>query len=100
MIRDNLQRLETADERALFAVQLDNRSIFLDRWREVFLRVLSADAAATSPLRVTARQLVESRRELEVDMEADLRSLLGEERERLVERRELRRDRPQLVERP
>ena len=33
MIRDNLQRLDLADERALFDIQLDNRSIFLDRWR-------------------------------------------------------------------
>ena len=35
MIREDLQRLDTADERALFDIQLDNRSIFLNRWRGV-----------------------------------------------------------------
>lgn len=59
MIRDNLQGLERADERALFDIQLDNRSIFLDRWRGVFLRSLTADAAASSTLRNDARRLVE-----------------------------------------
>ena len=38
MIRDRLTAFDTADERALFDVQLDNRSVFLDRWRAVFLR--------------------------------------------------------------
>jgi penicillin amidase len=59
MIRDGLGRLDQADERALFAIQLDNRSLFLDRWRAVFLRALSAEAAATSPLRAEARRLVD-----------------------------------------
>ncbi len=59
MIRDNLQRLERADERALFDIQFDNRSIFLDRWRGVFLGALTAEAAAGSPLRAEARRLVE-----------------------------------------
>ena len=60
MIRDNLQRLDKADERALFDVQLDNRSIFLDRWRMVLLGVLTPEAAAATPLRAAARQLVNS----------------------------------------
>ncbi len=60
MIRDGLQRLDQADERDLFAIQLDNRSIFLDRWRGVFLGVLDADAAAAAPLRAQARRLVET----------------------------------------
>ena len=45
-------------------------------------------------------ELVEARLELEVDVEADVGRLVGEERERLVERRQLRRDLPQLGERP
>ena len=60
MIHDDLARLDTADERALFDIQLDNRSIFLDRWRAVFLEVLTADAAGTSAARAEARRLVES----------------------------------------
>ena len=60
MIRDRLAQLDTADERALFDIQLDNRSVFLDRWRTVFLAALTAEAAGTSAARAEARQLVES----------------------------------------
>ncbi len=59
MIRDRLQQLESADERALFDIQLDNRSLFLDRWRSVFLATLTPEAAKSSPLRQAARQLVD-----------------------------------------
>ena len=44
------------------------------------------------------RELVEACLELQVDVQADRRRLLGEERECLVERRELGRDLAQLVE--
>ena len=60
MIHDRLKGLETADERALFDIQLDNRSLFLDRWRTVFLRALTAEAARGSAVRAEARQLVAS----------------------------------------
>ncbi len=60
MIRDRLAQLDTADERALFDIQLDNRSVFLDRWRTVFLTALTAEAARGSAVRAEARQLVES----------------------------------------
>ncbi len=59
MIRDDLQRLDAADERALFDIQLDNRSLFLNRWRGVFLDALTPDVARGSPARAAARQLVE-----------------------------------------
>ena len=59
MIHDRLKRLDTADERALFDIQLDNRSVFLDRWRTVFLEALTAEAARTSAVRAEARQLVD-----------------------------------------
>lgn len=59
MIRDRLRSLDTADERALFDVQLDNRSVFLDRWRTVFLAAMPAGAATTA-LRAEARRLVEA----------------------------------------
>ncbi len=59
MIRENLQRLDQADERALFDIALDNRSLFLDRWRTVLLAALTPEAAAAAPLRTVARQLVD-----------------------------------------
>ncbi len=57
MIHDRLKGLERADERALFDVQLDNRSLFLDRWRDVFLEALPP-AADDTPARAEARRLV------------------------------------------
>ena len=51
-----------------------------------------------SPKRVC--ELVEAPLELQVDVQADRRRLLGEERQRLVERRQVGRDLPQLGERP
>ena len=60
MIHDDLQRLDRASERDLFDVQLDNRSLFLDRWRTVLLSVLTPESAAVTPARTAARRLVES----------------------------------------
>ena len=60
MIREGLQRLDRADERALFNVQLDNRSVFLDRWRTIFLETLTAEAARATPARAEARPLVDA----------------------------------------
>lgn len=60
MIREDLQKLDRADERDLFAIQLDDRSLFLDRWRAVFLDTLTPAAAGKSALRAEARRLVES----------------------------------------
>ncbi len=60
MIREGLQQLDRADERALFNVQLDNRSVFLDRWRTLFLETLTAEAARASAARAEARTLVDA----------------------------------------
>ena len=60
MIHDGLAKIDTADERALFDLQLDNRSLFLDRWRTVFLEALTVEAAGTSAARAEARRLVEA----------------------------------------
>ncbi len=61
MIRDRLTAIDTADERALFDIQLDDRSLFLDRWRDVFLKTLDARAVASSPLRAEAARLARDR---------------------------------------
>ncbi|MEP7117631.1 MAG: penicillin acylase family protein [Acidobacteriota bacterium] len=60
MIHDDLMKIDQADERALFAIQLDNRSVFLDRWRTVFLAALTPDAARGNALRSEARGLVDT----------------------------------------
>ena len=61
MIRDDLQRLDTADERALFDVQLDNRfALPRSLARRVPRRAHRRSRRRQSPLRTAARQLVES----------------------------------------
>ncbi len=42
-IRDGLMALERATEEDLLAVQLDDRALFLERWRELFLTHAGAD---------------------------------------------------------
>lgn len=60
MIHDRLKTLDRADERALFDVQLDDRSIFLDRWRDLFLKAVPPAASATTPALAEARRIVET----------------------------------------
>lgn len=60
MIRDRLSARARFAERDLFDVQLDNRSVFLDRWRRLLLDVLTPGAAAASTARAEARRLVDA----------------------------------------
>jgi penicillin amidase len=57
-IRDRLRALEGATERDLLAVQLDDRALFLSRWRELLLRALTAEALAGHPERGDFRAFV------------------------------------------
>lgn len=59
MIRDDLRTIDRATERQLFDVQLDNRALFLERWRTLLLAVLSPEATAQSALRLEARRIVD-----------------------------------------
>ena len=58
-IRDRLRELEEPDERALLAVQLDDRALFLERWHALLLEVLSVDGARADPRRLELARLVE-----------------------------------------
>lgn len=55
-IRDGLLALDRADERDLLAIQLDDRALFLERWRELLLATLEPD----DPRHAELRELVES----------------------------------------
>ncbi len=59
-IRDALLSLENATEAAMLAIQLDDRALFLSRWRRLMLDVLASGAATDEPRRARARQVVES----------------------------------------
>ena len=48
-IRDDLKRLKTADAKDMLAIQLDDRALFLARWQQLFLTVLSLPSSASRP---------------------------------------------------
>jgi penicillin G amidase len=59
-IRDGLMKLEKATPRDLLAIQLDDRAVFLERWRDLLLRTLSPQAVKGHPERAELRRLVET----------------------------------------
>jgi penicillin amidase len=58
-IRDRLRALETASEKDLLAIQLDDRALFLSRWQALLLRQLTPEAMAADPRRAEVRRLVQ-----------------------------------------
>ena len=59
-IRDDLLALSEADEEDMLAIQLDDRALFIKRWRRLALNILTDEAVAGHPRRETFRQLVET----------------------------------------
>jgi penicillin amidase len=59
-IRDALLRLDRAKGVDMLALQLDDRALFLERWREVLLDLLTPARTAGHPRRAEVRQLVEA----------------------------------------
>jgi penicillin G amidase len=58
-IRDDLSRLQRATPRDMLGILLDDRAVFLDRWRELLLRVLTPAALEGSAERRDLRRRVE-----------------------------------------
>ncbi|HKQ16664.1 MAG TPA: penicillin acylase family protein [Steroidobacteraceae bacterium] len=58
-IRDDLLALPTASAADMTSIQLDDRALFLARWRDLLLDLLNDGALAKHPLRVQARELIE-----------------------------------------
>jgi penicillin amidase len=59
-IRDALLKLDKATLEDMRAIQLDDRALFMARWRDLLLRTLDAAAVAHDPRRAEFRRLVES----------------------------------------
>jgi penicillin amidase len=59
-IRDGLLALDRASEDDMLRVQLDDRALFLARWRKLLLDVLGPEAVAKDPRRAEGRRLVEA----------------------------------------
>ena len=58
-IRDGLFALETASAMDMVNIQLDDRSLFLSRWRDLLLALLDRNAVADRELRLQARDQVQ-----------------------------------------
>jgi penicillin amidase len=58
-IRDALLELGQATELDLLELQLDDRALFLERWRTLMLETLTADAVAADPRRADLKRLVQ-----------------------------------------
>jgi penicillin amidase len=58
-IRDDLLAVGKASEADMLRIQLDDRAVFLARWRDLLLSLLTPEAVAGAPRRAEARRLVE-----------------------------------------
>lgn len=59
-IRDQLTPLTAATPADLLAIQLDDRALFLERWQQLLLRVLTSEVTANHASREALRAAVES----------------------------------------
>ena len=59
-IRDALLEIDNATPADMLAIQLDDRAMFLERWRALLLETLTPEVVAANPQRAEARQLVEA----------------------------------------
>jgi penicillin amidase len=59
-IRDALLKLEGADEEDMLGIQLDDRALFLERWRDFLLELLDSDAVDGRPARARFRNLLDT----------------------------------------
>jgi penicillin amidase len=59
-IRDDLLAIEKASERDLLGVQLDDRAVFLTRWRDRALAALTPAVCASAPTRAQLRRVLEA----------------------------------------
>ncbi len=57
-IRDGLREVKRPTETDMLALQLDDRALFLERWRVLLLKVLDEDAVAGHPRREELRRVV------------------------------------------
>ena len=59
-LRDGLLALEAATAGRMLELQLDDRALFLERWRELLLGLLDEDALEAEPARRELRRVVEN----------------------------------------
>jgi penicillin amidase len=58
-IRDDLMKLDRASERDMLAIQLDDRAVFHDRWKQLLIDLLDESSVAEDPRRAEVRRYLE-----------------------------------------
>ncbi len=59
-IRDDLAAVDKAREADMLRIQLDDRALFLSRWRDLLVRVLTPEATGSDPRRAALRGFVDA----------------------------------------
>lgn len=59
-LRDQLAELKDVSPEKLLALQLDVRALYLDRWQQLLVATLDAEAAAAAPARAELRRYAEA----------------------------------------
>jgi len=59
-IRDDLLALDKAREKDMLAIQLDDRAVFLERWQQLLLQILTPEIVELDPELAEVRQQVEN----------------------------------------
>ena len=78
MIRDRLRAIDKATEADMLSIQLDDRAVFLDRWRQLLLDLLVAGAVAHDRRRVELKRLLENWERPRLDRLGRLSAGLGD----------------------
>ena len=60
MIRDRLRALDQATEADMLSIQLDDRAVFLERWRKLLLDLLRPEVVSHNPRRLELKTLLEN----------------------------------------
>jgi penicillin amidase len=59
-IRDQLAKLEKATPRDFLSIQLDHRGLYLERWQQLLLEILTPENVAQNDKRAELRRLIEA----------------------------------------
>jgi penicillin amidase len=59
MIRDRLRAIDKATEADMLSIQLDDRAVFLDRWRQLLLDLLTPEQVAHDPRRGELKRVLD-----------------------------------------
>ena len=78
MIRDRLRAIDKATEADMLSIQLDDRAVFLDRWRQLLLDLLTPEQVEHDPRRSELKRVLDHWEGRTVDRLGRLSTRLGD----------------------